>query len=201
MLPRLLPMTLAVFGLGLIFACGSDGDSTSGTPTIDTAESRSPTPTTRPSQSPRSPALTSTIAATTVASATPSVEELLGNLEANRAKWDVAGSADYQFEFTMGCFCGIDDLPYTMVVRNAAPVSMTGASGIEVTPGSMTPAFEPYMTIPRMFEQAEIDIRTAHGVAVKYDTEYGYPIEISVATRGPTDTGSLVTITNFRTLE
>jgi hypothetical protein len=123
---------------------------------------------------------------------------LLNDLEANRAKWSSSGIRNYQFDFTLACFCGFTDMPITIVVQDGEMQSMTYASGAPVPAGVDYDAFFRLSTIERNFKELEADILGDWSVDVTYDPDLGFPNKIN--TSGAPDAGSQVTIAAFKVL-
>ncbi len=193
--------SLAALAL-VVGACESGDDSANPTEVATPTEEPTPTPVPPP------PTGSPTSAATPVVTATPvtprmsqSPSELLAALEDNRAKWDSAPIQNYRYDFTIACFCGFDGLPITMAVRNGELESMTNSFGKTLSEGFPFDNFYRYSTVARTFQQVATDIREARALAVTYDGGYGFPTTIWAGTRGVTDSGSFVTISNFEVIQ
>ncbi len=128
--------------------------------------------------------------------------ELLTDFVANRARWDAAGILNYQYEFTLACFCGFRNQPITIVVRDGQPVSLTNSLG-EYLSGREYDIFLKYSTVDRLFVEFETTIleRDPLGVEVSYDGQYGFPTMIKIGSLGgASDSGSVMTIPSLEVL-
>jgi Family of unknown function (DUF6174) len=190
----------AFVGLALaIGACSSDSQQTA-TPTA--APTRPPSPYASPSPTRTTPAVTFTPYPTYHPTTTPTHDEIARELAENRAKWEASGITDYQYGFTLRCFCFFENQPTKMVVRKSNLTSMTDTNSAPVTPGATLDEFTSYSMIDLVFQQIESQLPQSTGVVVNYDERFGFPTEISIGAYGyGTDSSSYVTITNFEVFE
>lgn len=123
-------------------------------------------------------------------------------LATNRAKWHAAGLTEYQYQFRLSCFCPFIGQPYTAVVENGEPASLTDSTRAPITPNSDYDLFRRYSSIPNLFEEAEQLINRADEITITYDPQYGYPVEIASQGRlNVADDEITITITNFKVLQ
>jgi hypothetical protein len=174
-------------------ACGDDDDG-------DLVE---PTPTDSPSVTAYTPTPQQTVSNTLPAPTQTflPVAELLEQYESNRAKWSAAAIDDYQYQFTLACYCGFQGMPITIMVRDGEVTSMTNVLG-ETPDNWEYESFMRYAPVEEVFRQADGAIREHHSVIVVYDDQYGFPAYIqSGGPPGVTDSGSVATISDFEALQ
>lgn len=92
-------------------------------------------------------------------------------LDVNRSVWEDAAIAEYTYELTRLCYCGLAG-PLTVTVADHAVVSATRADGERIAPQDL----HVVETVDDLFNvvQRAIDER-AFRYAVEYHPELGYP--------------------------
>ena len=103
--------------------------------------------------------------------------DLLDDLNANRAKWESANIDNYQFEYQISCFCTEETtLPRLVLVEDGQVAYQTIIEGNVALPRD-----DAYTeTIDSLFQLIALEESRAESLTVKYDPELGYPTEISV---------------------
>ena len=102
-------------------------------------------------------------------------------LSANRRKWDLAGPADYTYEFRRICYCLLEAVQAVRItVRDGAVESVVSASsGDPIPPDDVDDHFR--VTIDSLFALvAAAAGGEADEVRVTYDPVLGYPREIFI---------------------
>lgn len=102
---------------------------------------------------------------------------ILENLNENRAKWESANIDTYQFEYSISCNC-LDDytLPRLVVVNAGEVVSQTIIKSHVALPLDQGRA----ESIAELFELIAYEESRAESVTVDYDPDLGYPTKINV---------------------
>tara|TARA_Y100000296_G_scaffold82291_1_gene111179 strand:- start:684 stop:1448 length:765 start_codon:yes stop_codon:yes gene_type:complete len=103
--------------------------------------------------------------------------DLLDDLNANRAKWESANIGNYQFEYQISCFCTEETtLPRLVLVEDGQVAYQTIIEGNVALPRD-----DAYTeTIDSLFQLIALEESRAESLSVKYDPELGYPTEIKV---------------------
>lgn len=103
--------------------------------------------------------------------------DLLDDLNANRAKWESANIDNYQFEYQISCFCTEETtLPRLVLVEDGQVAYQTIIEGNVALPRD-----DAYTeSIDSLFQLIALEESRAESLTVKYDPELGYPTEISV---------------------
>ena len=102
---------------------------------------------------------------------------ILGNLNKNRAKWENANIDTYQFEYSKSCNCMLEDtLPRLVVVNAGQVVSQTIIESHVALPLDQVST----ESIAGLFERIALEESRAKSVTVEYDPELGYPTKIKV---------------------
>ena len=105
----------------------------------------------------------------------PIRQALLEELNRARTLWDDAAPREYQLTVSQACFCDAGT-PFKSRVRGTHVVSGTG--GLRSAGRRVEPELR---TVDALFDEAERLIRSnAEGVAVRFDSDFGYPALIEV---------------------
>jgi hypothetical protein len=101
--------------------------------------------------------------------------------ERNRQKWQDAGISHYRYDLFIGCFCVFSqDMPLAIEVQDGEIVSMEYQSGKEIDESNRE-YFRSFATIDRLFSELDADLGgEADKVTVTYDSEYGFPTDMSI---------------------
>ena len=103
--------------------------------------------------------------------------DVLDDLNANRAKWESANVDTYQFEYQLSCFCVEETtLPRLVLVEGSQVTSQTIIEGNIALPLDDATA----ESIDSLFQLIALEESRAESLSVKYDPELGYPTEIRV---------------------
>jgi len=104
-------------------------------------------------------------------------DSIIDELNANRTKWENANIDNYQFEFSVSCFC-LDEttLPRLVLVEGNQVASQTIIEGNIGLPLD-TPNTE---TITSLFNRIALEESRADAISVEYDAQLGYPTKIDV---------------------
>ena len=99
----------------------------------------------------------------------------------HREIWRSHELANYDFEYSVGCFC-IGSSIVRIEVRNHVATKISVTSYDEQTGDSTTTVgpTDPSVTMEWIFEKGLEAKRTADGVRFKFDALYGYPTEMNV---------------------
>lgn len=100
-------------------------------------------------------------------------------LDANRAKWEQASIASYDFQLRIGCFCPPDNTrPVDLEVEDGVAVSIEYTDEPKTV---TTDFFQRADTIEKLFAiiQDAIDAE-ADSLTVEYHATYGYPVSITI---------------------
>jgi hypothetical protein len=121
----------------------------------------------------------------------------------NLKKWQGANISHYRYQLVIGCFCPFyEDMPLTIEVENGVVVSIARTDGTLVD--STDPAYETYSayaTIDRLFAQLESEMADADEVNVDYDSQFGFPANISIdLIKEAVDDELSLQVTNFEVL-
>jgi len=125
----------------------------------------------------------------------------LSLLQSNREKWAASEVADYQFGFSMTCFCPQTNQPATILVRDNHLVSVSDSSGTPLTTGYLLDTSKPYSTADRIFAEIENLLSSADQVTVVYAGN-GFPTRIAAdPIEDAVDDEFTVTISDFQALQ
>ncbi|MDY6976770.1 MAG: DUF6174 domain-containing protein [Pseudomonadota bacterium] len=103
--------------------------------------------------------------------------DLLDDLNANRAKWEGANIDNYQFEYQISCFCTEETtLPRLVLVEDGQVAYQTIIEGNVALPRDDATT----ESIDSLFQLIALEESRAESLTVKYDPELGYPTEIKV---------------------
>ncbi|AXT40088.1 hypothetical protein D1814_16085 [Alteromonas sp. BL110] len=103
--------------------------------------------------------------------------DVLDDLNANRAKWETENIDTYQFEYQVSCFCTEETtLPRLVLVEGSQVTSQT------IIEGNIALPLDDATTesIDSLFQLIALEESRAESLSVKYDPELGYPTEINV---------------------
>ena len=109
-------------------------------------------------------------------------EEMLRDLERNRASWEALGLTSYAVHERVSCFCafGPDEVIVTVDGGEIAAVAYA-----ETGQSLDTAAFHFYYTIDGLFDMLERAVREAERVRAAYDPTSFFPTEIVIDWIGP----------------
>lgn len=119
---------------------------------------------------------------------------ILEDLNANRAKWESANIDNYQFEYSISCFCLDDATRPRLVVVNADQVESQTIieSNIALPQDTFTSE-----TIDGLFERIALEESRAESLNVEYHPELGHPTFIQVDGNAQTaDDEYTITVSN-----
>jgi hypothetical protein len=103
----------------------------------------------------------------------------LDDLDQARRRWAAAGIDSYQMVVTRACFCAFvhPEGVRVTVVRGLVASRVDVATGVPI-PAAAEPF---YPAVPGLFDLIEDTLQDgADDVRVRYDEEYGFPVEIDV---------------------
>jgi hypothetical protein len=103
---------------------------------------------------------------------------LTATTTANRAIWEKAAIANYEYVYQRSCFCGADFIrPLRIQVRNGTVSAVsfydTGEAVTDTTLG-------PFPTIDGVFDDLQSQLLQAHDVNAAFDPRLGFPTQYSV---------------------
>ena len=104
-------------------------------------------------------------------------DNTLEDLNANRAKWESANIDNYQFDYSISCFCLEDATRPRLVVVNANQVE--SQTIIENSVALPQDTFSS-QTIAGLFNRIALEESRAESLKVEYHPELGYPTRIQV---------------------
>jgi hypothetical protein len=121
----------------------------------------------------------------------PPTDEL-ATLDEARSRWADASITDYEFVVTVHCECPDEERgPFRITVSNGEPVAAH-----RTTDGS--DAAEHAATIDDVFDAIALSIGAEIEVAVTYDAQFGYPVDVVIDVPAvAVDGGSAFTISEF----
>ncbi|WP_242051660.1 DUF6174 domain-containing protein [Nostoc sp. FACHB-280] len=143
---------------------------------------------------------TPAISQSTVEIAQRPANEDLRQLRRNRRLWNQQNIRNYRYTLSRSCFCAPAARgPVIITVRNGITASITTTTG---EPVSNPEFFERYKTIPKLFNViADAIARRADNVEVTYNSQRGYPTQISIDySFQQADEELFLTIENFQEL-
>lgn len=122
----------------------------------------------------------------------------------NIKKWQDAGISHYRYDLVIGCFCPFyEDMPLTIEVKDGEVVSITSANGTLLD--SSNPSYQYYLeygTLDLLFTELNSEMAEADEVIVSYDSQYGFPTEISIdRIKLAMDDELSLQVTNFEVLK
>ena len=129
----------------------------------------------------------------------------LGNqseIKQNQQKWQDASISHYRYNLFISCFCVFtENMPLSIEVQDGKVLSMEYQNGKEIDP-SLVETFQKYATIDRVFAELNAGLNgAADNVIVKYDSNYGFPIEATIdVEKQATDDELYLTLSNFEKL-
>ncbi|MEN8614257.1 DUF6174 domain-containing protein [Dehalogenimonas sp. THU2] len=100
-------------------------------------------------------------------------------LDTNRAKWEQAAIASYDFQLRIGCFCPPDNTrPVDIEVEDGVAISIEYTDEPKTV---TTDFFQRADTIEKLFDIIQDAINTeADSLLVEYDATYGHPTSITI---------------------
>ncbi|MCP4139628.1 MAG: hypothetical protein GY755_04955 [Chloroflexi bacterium] len=100
-------------------------------------------------------------------------------LKLNRALWEKQAAENYQYTLAVFCNCPSEfDEPVIIRVQNGEAVSIKNTNSSAEMESDL---FSAYDTIDELFDVIQLAIeRGADEIKVNYDSDYGYPINISI---------------------
>jgi hypothetical protein len=101
----------------------------------------------------------------------------LEELNANRTKWESANIDNYQFDFSISCFCLDDVTRPRLVVVNANQVT---SQTIKANNAALPLDTVNSETIAGLFDRIALEESRAESLSVDYHPELGYPTRIQV---------------------
>ena len=103
--------------------------------------------------------------------------DVLDDLNANRAKWENTNIDNYQFEYQVSCLCTEETILPRLVLAEGSQVTYQ-----TIIEGNIAlPLDEAYTeSIDSLFQLIALEESRAETLSVKYDSELGYPTEIKV---------------------
>lgn len=108
---------------------------------------------------------------------------LLADLAAAEDRWEAAGLADYDYNFTRGCFCPEEFVgPFRASVRagEVSKASFNGTDLFEIDILEIGRYDEIVRTVPGVFGEIKRAIREADRLDVEYHPVLGYPTEVFI---------------------
>jgi hypothetical protein len=118
----------------------------------------------------------------------------LEDLNANRAKWEGANIDNYQFNFSISCFCIADNTRPRLVVVDANQVE---SQTIKESNVALPLDIGDTETIDSLFERIALEESRAESLIVEYHPELGYPTFIQVDGNAQTaDDEYTITVSN-----
>ena len=117
----------------------------------------------------------------------------LASLTEARSQWEAASITDYEFVVTVHCMCAEEA---------RGPFRITVTDGVAVAAQRTTDdsdAVDHAVTIDEVFDAIELSILAEIEVAVTYDEQFGYPVDVVIDVPAvAVDGGSAFTISDFR---
>ena len=122
----------------------------------------------------------------------------------NLKQWQDAGVSHYRYDLVIGCFCPFyQDMPLTIEVKDGEVVSITSVDGTLLDESN--PSYQYYLeyaTIDLLFAELKSEIAEAEEITVAYDSQYGFPTEVSIdRIKLAMDDELSLQVTNFEVLE